>query len=129
MGALIGLAALSVGCLDDSGSGGTAGGKPRAAKAPLSFRTVQIKQTAHDMVSIRIEVTNATRHRIKSAEATCIALDGSGREVGSARDYIIKPAARTLAPGDSTYCDYLIKVSDPAAVKDARVRLEIVKVE
>lgn len=55
---------------------------------------------------VKVKITSMATREILRARITCIALDGSGREIDFATWYAIK-AAEGLSPNESTYYNFL----------------------
>lgn len=100
---------------------------PQEANHVMDFQIIAIHPYPRDMVGVQVKITNTCARHISQAQATCIALDAAGAEIGFARHYVIKSTEGGLAPGASTYFEYVINVKNPQAVQSARVHAENVR--
>jgi len=95
------------------------------AKA-LSFTVVKTGDYGPTMVSVKVKITNTSGRHIRSAQATCILRRANGEVVSFKRHYVVKALKGGLAPGASTYFEYVID-ANPKEVSHAVFQTDTVK--
>lgn len=101
----------------------TTGTEKKSISNPLEFDVVSSENYGGETLGVKVKITNISNRHINLCEATCILQDAKGEQLTFDRNYIINSADGGLAPGASTYFEYVINVR-PELVKGVLFNIE-----